>query len=72
MTLDDSSLPYKIVVFLPQDTIDHMDALARTIGKQNDAQPTRSEAVKYLVRQHWKKAMVKKLEKKVDKPKLVI
>jgi len=66
------SLTFKVVLFLPQDTIDHLDALARSIGKQKDEQPTRSAAVEYLTRQHWKKTMVNRLQKKVDKPKALV
>jgi hypothetical protein len=66
------SIPYKVVLFLEQDTIDIIDALGRTIGKKKDTSPTRSAAVAYLVRQHWKKAMINQADAALDKPHIVV
>lgn len=65
-------IPYKIVVFLSQDTIDHLDAIAVAIGKKKGNHPNRSDAVKHLVMKHWKKTMLRRAEKAHEKPRLTI
>jgi len=58
-------IAYKIALFLPQDTVDHLDRIATSLAKKrNDgSNPNRSEAVKWLVYKHWKKTMVRRAEK---------
>ena len=63
------AIPYKVVAFLEQDTIDHIDRIAVEIGEKNDTHPTRSEAIAWLVRQHWKKTMVHSVKQHAQRSK---
>ena len=62
----------KGVLFLPTDTWDHIDALAVAMSRQKQRQISRSDAVQWLVLQHWKKTQIKKVKKMADEKKLVI
>ena len=63
---------HKIVVFLPTDTVDHIDWIAGEMQKTTERHITRSDAVKLLVQRHWRKMQIKRAEKAAEKPRLVL
>lgn len=56
-------IAHKVALFLPQDTIDHLDRIAYALAKKNGHQPNRSEAVVFLTQKHWREWMIKRHDK---------
>jgi len=63
---------HKIALFLPTDTVDHIDWIAGQMMRQQQRRISRSDAVQLLVQRHWKKMQIKRAEKQAEKPRLVI
>lgn len=51
-------------LFLEDDSIIHLDWIARQLSLQRNHTVTRSDAVEYLIRTHWKKMHKKQAKKK--------
>lgn len=55
---------HAIACFLQADTINHLKDLARVIAKKRQCDVSASEAIEYLVANHWKAQMKKRFIKK--------
>lgn len=50
---------HALPLFLEEDTLEHIDWIARRLSEERNATVSRSEAVSWLVNWHWKKVMKK-------------
>ena len=52
-----------VPLFLEDDTIEHIDWLCEQMSRQRNQSTSRSDAVEWLVRVHWKKMKAQQLER---------
>ena len=55
-----------VPLFLEDDTIVHLDLMARHMSKQANRGVSRSEVVEWLVRRHWKAMQIRQGQRKSD------
>ena len=51
-------------LFLEDDSIEHLDWLAKRMSEKHNRSVSRSEAVEFLIRQHWKKMKIQEAKRK--------
>lgn len=56
-------MKHAVPLFLEDDTVYHLDWLTEQLSRQRNISSSRSEAIEWLVRQHWKKMQVQKRNK---------
>lgn len=52
-----------VPLFLEDDTIEHIDWICEQMSRQRNQSTSRSDAVEWLVRVHWKKMKAQQLER---------
>jgi hypothetical protein len=61
------NIPKAYPLFLKGDTVDHLKWIAKTLGRQRNADVSVSEAVEYLVSRHWMKTQKRIMEKRAER-----
>ena len=60
-----------IPLFLEDDTVTHIDWIVDQMGRRRGNTAARSDAVRWLVRRHWKEMQKKAKLERIAKPSIV-